>query len=69
MSGVKRAPCASTGPLAVKSADFARTHYVFTMQKPSLPACCLFCSCSYQNDANISEKCHVMKMHYIHHFL
>lgn len=57
------------GALAVKSSDFAHAHYAFSMQNSWLPACCLFCSCSYQNDANSLEKCHVMKMHYIYHVL
>lgn len=32
MSGVKRASCANTGPLAVKSAGFPHARYVFSMQ-------------------------------------
>lgn len=55
------------GPPAPVPGRSLWTHYVFVMQNPSLPACCLFCLCSYQNDANVSEKCHVMKMHYICH--
>lgn len=42
--------------------DFSQAHYVFSMQKSSLAACCLFCLSSYQNDANVWQKCDVMKI-------
>lgn len=56
------------GPLlqhrAPRCEHFSPSHYAFWKQILST-AGCLFCSCSYQNDANILEECHVM--HYIQH--
>lgn len=60
MSSVKRAYCAGTGRLAVNSLRILSANR-------SLPACCLFHLCSHQNEANIVQKCHILKIHSNHH--